>query len=112
MYRSYGMDYMMHATALMVGESTFGRRVYDIIRTLDLLSRGAKSVHLRPWPRRAAGGLVAMLRDGSLTSRSITPPPASSSGSKPACRTGRRQARPKRAALFRSADLYAALANG
>ena len=65
MYRSYGMDYMMHATALMVGESMFGRRVYDIIRTLDLLkAEGTKSVHLYG---RGQGALlaafVAMLRD-------------------------------------------------
>ncbi|NMA46528.1 MAG: hypothetical protein GX945_08205 [Lentisphaerae bacterium] len=65
MYRSYGMDYMMHSTALMFGESMFGRRVFDIIRTLDLLkAEGAKSVHLYG---RGQGALLAafaaMLRD-------------------------------------------------
>ncbi len=43
----YGMDYMYHGFSLMLGESYQGRRVADILRTLDLLtSRGARTIHL------------------------------------------------------------------
>ena len=46
-HQPYGMDYMMHAFAMMFGESYMGLRVYDILRTMDLLAaEGARSIEL------------------------------------------------------------------
>ena len=46
-HQPYGMDYMMHSFAMMFGESYMGRRVYDILRTMDLLAaEGATSIEL------------------------------------------------------------------
>jgi hypothetical protein len=46
-FQSYGMDYMFHAYGTMLGQSYLGRRVYDVLCTMDLLgSRGAQSIHL------------------------------------------------------------------
>jgi hypothetical protein len=46
-FHPYGMDYMFHAHGLMLGQSYLGRRVYDVLCTLDLLgSLGAQSIHL------------------------------------------------------------------
>ena len=42
-----GPDYFYWAQGLMLGESYLGRRVHDVLATLDLLgSRGARGVHL------------------------------------------------------------------
>ena len=46
-FAAYQFDYMHHGYGLMFGESYFGRRVFDVLRTLDLLaSEGVKSVNL------------------------------------------------------------------
>ena len=56
-HQPYGMDYMMHAFTMMFGESYLGRRVYDVLRTLDLLqAEGAKSIQL---VGRAQGAILA-----------------------------------------------------
>lgn len=53
----YNMDYMMHSFSLMFGESYFGSRVYDLLRTIDLLfAEGAHTIHL---VGRAQGALHA-----------------------------------------------------
>ncbi|MBP5640445.1 MAG: prolyl oligopeptidase family serine peptidase [Victivallales bacterium] len=45
--QGYGTDFMMYCFGTMFGESYFGRRVYDVLRTLDLLvAEGAKTIHL------------------------------------------------------------------
>jgi cephalosporin-C deacetylase-like acetyl esterase len=113
MYRSYGMDYMMHATALMFGESMFGRRVFDLVRCLDLLqAEGAKRIHLYG---RGQGALLAafaaMLRDEVVELRLYNAPESFMQWIKggvsdwPAASTPRNVLR-----YFDLPDLYAALA--
>jgi pimeloyl-ACP methyl ester carboxylesterase len=58
-FQPYGMDYMMHAYGLMLGQSYLGRRVYDTLCTMDLLSQeGAGSIRL---VGRGQGALIALL---------------------------------------------------
>jgi pimeloyl-ACP methyl ester carboxylesterase len=58
-FRAYGMDYMMHAYGLMLGESYLGRRVYDLLCTMDLLRQeGATSFRL---VGRGQGAVIALL---------------------------------------------------
>jgi hypothetical protein len=57
-FQPYGMDYMFHAYGLMLGRSYLGRRVYDVLCTIDLLAHeGAKEVHLYG---RGQGALLAL----------------------------------------------------
>ena len=52
------MDYMFHGHALLLGESYLGRRVYDLLQTIDLLvDQGARKVHLYG---RGQGALLAL----------------------------------------------------
>ena len=54
----YGMDYLFHGHGVLFGESYLGRRVYDALRTLDLLvAEGAREVHLYG---RGQGALIAL----------------------------------------------------
>jgi cephalosporin-C deacetylase-like acetyl esterase len=54
----YGMDYMYHGYGLLFGESYLGRRVHDVLSTLDLLvSEGARDIHLYG---RGQGALLAL----------------------------------------------------
>jgi pimeloyl-ACP methyl ester carboxylesterase len=56
-FDSYGYDYMCHGYGLLFGESYLGRRVYDVLRTVDLLvSCGAKKIDLIG---RGQGALLA-----------------------------------------------------
>ena len=49
---------MLHGFGVMFGESYLGRRVYDVLRTLDLLvAEGARRVHLHG---RGNGALLAL----------------------------------------------------
>jgi pimeloyl-ACP methyl ester carboxylesterase len=58
-FQPYGMDYMMHAYGLMLGQSYLGRRVYDVLCTMDLLCQeGAASIHL---VGRGQGAVIALL---------------------------------------------------
>jgi hypothetical protein len=68
-FQPYGMDYMMHGHALLFGESYLGRRVYDVLRTLDLLqAEGAKTIHLYGRGQGAILALfVALLRGEVVT---------------------------------------------
>jgi hypothetical protein len=68
-FQPYGMDYMMHGHALLFGESYLGLRVYDVLRTLDLLqTEGAKAIHLYGRGQGAILALfVALLRDEVTT---------------------------------------------
>ena len=46
-FHLYGMDYLFHGHAIMLGESYLGRRVHDALSALDLLfGEGAQKVHL------------------------------------------------------------------
>ena len=42
----YGADYLYASFGSMMGESYLGRRVYDLLRTIDCLEDGGASVHL------------------------------------------------------------------
>lgn len=57
-FAPYGMDYMFHGHGLLFGESYLGRRVYDVLRTMDLLiHEGATEIRLYG---RGQGGLLAL----------------------------------------------------
>lgn len=46
-FHPYGNDYMCNGYGLLLGESFLGRRVHDVLSTLDLLvAEGAKKIHL------------------------------------------------------------------
>ncbi|MEA3407798.1 MAG: hypothetical protein U9R48_06940, partial [Chloroflexota bacterium] len=46
-WQPYGMDYMFHGHSLLFGESYLGRRVLDVLQTIDLLvNEGAQAIHL------------------------------------------------------------------
>ncbi len=57
-WQCYGMDYMHHGHGVLLDESYLGRRVYDVLRTLDLLAAlGARTLHLHG---RGQGALLAL----------------------------------------------------
>jgi dienelactone hydrolase len=57
-FQPYGMDYMMHGHAILLGESYLGRRVHDLLSVMDLLTaNGAETVHLYG---RGQGALIAL----------------------------------------------------
>jgi hypothetical protein len=57
-WQSYGLDYMFHGHGILFGESYLGRRVLDVLKTLDLLvAEGASEVHLYG---RGQGALLAL----------------------------------------------------
>jgi len=58
-FNVYGMDYMFHAYGAMLGQSYLGRRVYDLLCVLDLLTHeGAEKIHLYG---RGQGVILALL---------------------------------------------------
>ena len=57
-FHPYGMDYMFHGHGLMLGQSYLGRRLHDVLSTLDLLvAAGARRVRLYG---RGQGALLAL----------------------------------------------------
>ena len=57
-WQIYGLDYMLHGHGLMLDEPYLGRRVYDLLVTIDLLvAEGAESVELLG---RGQGALIAL----------------------------------------------------
>ena len=54
----YGSDYMYASYGSMMGESYLGRRVFDLLRTIDFLEDGGASVHLIG---RGVGSVAAAL---------------------------------------------------
>jgi dienelactone hydrolase len=57
-FHPYGKDYMYHGYSLMLNESYLGRRVYDVLRVIDLLvGEGAKEIHLYG---RGQGAILAI----------------------------------------------------
>jgi dienelactone hydrolase len=80
-FQSYGVDYMLHGFGLLLGESYLGRRVHDVLSTMDLLvHEGAKEIHLYG---RGQGSLLALFagllheNTGAVTLKN-TPPSFSS----------------------------------
>ncbi len=61
---AYGIDYLAHGYAQLLGESYLGRRVYDVLRALDLLcAHGAAVVDLYGRGQGAVLALFAALLD-------------------------------------------------
>ena len=64
----YGADYLYASFGSMMGESYLGRRVHDLLRTIDFLEDGGADVHLIG---RGVGSvpvaLAALLHDSELT---------------------------------------------
>ena len=57
-FQPYGMDYLLHAYGLLLGQSYLGRRVHDVLCAMDLLaSEGAEAIHLYG---RGQGTLLAL----------------------------------------------------
>ncbi|MFO7918274.1 MAG: acetylxylan esterase [Anaerolineae bacterium] len=57
-WQPYGMDYMFHGHSLLFGESYLGRRVLDVLQTMDLLiDEGAHEIRLYG---RGQGALIAL----------------------------------------------------
>jgi cephalosporin-C deacetylase-like acetyl esterase len=56
-FRDYGMDYMMHGYGSMLNQSYLGRRVFDLLRVIDLLANeGAEKFSLHG---RGQGAIIA-----------------------------------------------------
>ncbi|MGQ9610431.1 MAG: alpha/beta hydrolase family protein [bacterium] len=54
----YGMDYMFHGHGILLGESYLGRRVFDVLCTIDvLMHEGAREIHLYG---RGQGAIIAL----------------------------------------------------
>lgn len=57
-FHPYGLDYMFHGFGLLLGESYLGRRVHDVLSTMDLLGkRGAERISLYG---RGQGAILAL----------------------------------------------------
>ncbi len=68
----------MHGYTRMLGESYLGRRVYDVLRTIDLLaSLGAESIHLYGRGQGAILALYTALLDGRVAHVTLKNGPAS-----------------------------------
>lgn len=68
-FQPYGMDYMFHAYGEMLGQSYLGRRVYDVLCTMDLLvHEGAQRIQLYGRGQGAILAILAALFHSSVTS--------------------------------------------
>lgn len=57
----YGADYQLHAHRLMLGESSLGRRVYDLLRVMQLLRASARDCAAPPPLRLVGNGQGALV---------------------------------------------------
>ncbi len=77
-WHPYGVDYMMHGYYQMLGESYLGRRVLDVLRTLDLLVHlGAREIRLTGRGQGALLALYATLLDERVTHATLVNGPTS-----------------------------------
>lgn len=77
-FQPYGMDYMLHGHGVLFGESYCGRRVYDVLRVLELLRHeGACTIHLHGRGQGAILALFAATVDSSVASVDLRNAPAS-----------------------------------
>ena len=77
-FAAYGMDYMFHGHGLLFGESYLGRRVHDLLSTLDLLvAEGAKKIHLYGRGQGALIALYASLLHDAISSLALKNAPLS-----------------------------------
>ncbi|MDE2700377.1 MAG: hypothetical protein OXI23_16010, partial [Gemmatimonadota bacterium] len=67
-FHPYGNDYMCNGYGLMLGQSFLGRRVHDVLSTLDLLVyEGAKKIHLYGRGQGAIHALFAGFLHSAVT---------------------------------------------
>jgi len=77
-WHPYGMDYMVHGYYHMLGESYAGRRVFDVLRTVDLLaSLGAREILLTGRGQGALLALYTALLDERITHATLVNGPTS-----------------------------------
>lgn len=77
-WNAYGSDYQTHGYAQLLGESYLGRRVYDVLRTIDLLcDRGAGAVELYGRGQGAILALFAALLDERVAHATLLNAPVS-----------------------------------
>jgi len=77
-FQGYGMDYMFHGHGLLIGQSYLGRRVYDVLTTINLLrSEGAESIHIYGRGQGAIIVIFASLLDSGITSVTLKNAPTS-----------------------------------
>ncbi len=68
MFHPYGNDYMCNGYGLLLGESFLGRRIHDVLSTLDLLVfEGAKKIHLYGRGQGAVHALFAGFLHPNIT---------------------------------------------
>ena len=74
----YGMDYMYHGYGLLMNQSYLGRRVYDVLCTIDLfINEGAKKIHLYGRGQGAIMALFAGVLHDNITSVTLKNAPES-----------------------------------
>ena len=67
-FHPYGNDYMCNGYGLMLGQSFLGRRVHDVLSTLDLLAdEGAEKIHLYGRGQGAIHALFAGFLHSAVT---------------------------------------------
>jgi len=67
-FQDYGVDYMLHGYGSMLSESYLGRRVFDVLRVIDLLAaEGAEEFHLHGRGQGAIIGAFAALLEKRLS---------------------------------------------
>lgn len=77
----YGMDYMAHGFELLMGRSFLGGRVFDLLRTCDLLRQeGAKEITLIGRGQGALLALFAAVLDDGITTAELYDAPISFEG--------------------------------
>ncbi|MFA6109029.1 MAG: prolyl oligopeptidase family serine peptidase [Candidatus Latescibacterota bacterium] len=77
-FHPYGMDYMLHGQALLLGESYLGRRVHDLLAVLDLFEReGAQRIDLYGRGQGAIIALCAAVLDRRIRSLTLKNAPLS-----------------------------------
>jgi dienelactone hydrolase/pimeloyl-ACP methyl ester carboxylesterase len=77
-FHPYGMDYMFHGHELLFAGSYLGQRVYDVLRTVDLLvTEGAKKIALVGRGQGALLAAYAALLHSSVTSVTLHNAPLS-----------------------------------
>ncbi len=74
----YGMDYMMHGHGILLAESYLGRRVYDVLVTVNLLRKlGAESVNLVGRGQGAIHAMLAAALDDDIATVTLNDYPSS-----------------------------------
>jgi hypothetical protein len=74
----YGLDYLIQGHELLLGRSYLGRRVFDVLRTIELLaSKGAEKIYLYGRGQGALLALFTAILDPRVTSVTLQHSPRS-----------------------------------